>query len=214
MWRSECWSWVELSWWGGEGRPTPRMWAWSSGLEREAEGMAETVHASPPGGGAWFIQETARRVSVRREGELWWGGSAFAGRVSVSREGQHWWGGSASVGRVSVRREGQCLRGGTMGPLGEADPKDALFLSRGWGDSLQGDRRVTFHSPQTSLKAQLDPSTGVTGVARPRSLIVLMWPPRNASSPFPLGSVLSIPPQNASRSPASPASAFPGLAQG
>ena len=86
------------------------------------------------------------------------------------------------MGRVSVHREGQRSQGGTVGPLGEADPKDALFLSRGWGDSLQGDRRVTFHSPQTSLRAQLDPSTGVTGAARPRSLIVLMWPPQNTSS--------------------------------
>ena len=64
------------------------MWAWSSGLERKAEGMTETAHASPPGGGARFIQETARRVSVRREGELWWGGSASAGRVSVHRAGR------------------------------------------------------------------------------------------------------------------------------
>lgn len=42
-----------------------------------------------------------------------------------------------------------------MGPLGEADSKDALFLSRGWGDSLQGDRKVTFHSPQASSEHSL-----------------------------------------------------------
>ena len=42
-----------------------------------------------------------------------------------------------------------------MGPLGEADSKDALFLSRGWGDSLQGDWKVTFHSPQTSSEQSL-----------------------------------------------------------
>lgn len=60
-----------------------------------------------------------------------------ARRVSVCGDGQHPRGGSASVGR-------------SVGPLGEADSKDALFLSRGWGDSLQGDRKVTFHSPQTS----------------------------------------------------------------
>lgn len=51
---------------------------------------------------------------------------------------------------VSIHGEGQRPWGGTVGPLGEADSKDALFLSRGWGDSLQGDRKVTYHSPQTS----------------------------------------------------------------
>lgn len=60
-----------------------------------------------------------------------------------------------------------------------------------------------FHGSQTSLRALLDPPTGVKAAAEPHCLVSLMWMPQKVSSapsPFLPGSLFVSPPQNPGQS--------------